>query len=195
MPEALTDKQRAFCEEYLVDLNGTKAAVRAGYSERNARHQASRLLNTPEIQATIKRLMDERSERVGISADNVLEELAQLGMYDPGVIGAAGIQKPEDIEKLPADVRRAIVGWSWDKAGNFTIKLGGKIQALDLLGQHLGLWKCRVELTGKNGGPVETAPELSEEFQQLILERTAKAAVIAAQVEPPASFQGVENTE
>jgi phage terminase small subunit len=164
IPEApqssLTPKQAAFCREYLVDLNATQAAIRAGYSERTARQAGAENLSKPDIRREIKRLIEERAERTEITAERVLRELAALALYDPGKLGAAMIKGPEDIEKLPDELRRGVVGWGWDRAGNFVLKLASKTQPLDLLGQHLGLWKSKVEITGPDGGPVAlTGPQ------------------------------------
>ena len=69
---SLTDKQAAFCREYLLDHNATQAAIRAGFSRRTAQEQASRLLSNVMIRREIDRLMAERSERVRIDADEVV---------------------------------------------------------------------------------------------------------------------------
>ena len=71
----LTPRQQRFCEEYLVDLNGTLAAVRAGYSEKTAASQGSRLLNHAKVVATVSRLNHDRSEGTQVTAIMVLEAL------------------------------------------------------------------------------------------------------------------------
>jgi phage terminase small subunit len=191
---ALTLKQLAFCREYLVDLNATQAAIRAGYSPRTAASQGERLLRNVEVEKEIALRIQERAQRAEITAERVLEELGRLAIYDPGMIGKAAISRPEDIEKLPEDLRRAVVGWSWDRAGNFTLKLSDKIRALDLIGQHRGMWKNKIELTGKDGGPVEMegkarpSPEevcdFSREAHQAFAayrdEKTGEAATLGA---------------
>lgn len=75
----LTKKQQRFVAEYLLDLNATQAAIRAGYFERTARQQGQRLLSNVDIQAAIQKQLEARSERTQITADRVLEELAKLG--------------------------------------------------------------------------------------------------------------------
>jgi len=159
-PMALTDKQRRFVEEYLVDLNATQAAIRAGYSANTAASQGERLLRNAEIRTAIERAQAERSQRTRVTADRVIAELARMALYDPADIAGAEIASPADIAKLPEAVRRAIIGWSWDKQGRFTLKLSPKTPSLDLLGRHLGLFKDRMELTGSNGGPVQTSIEV-----------------------------------
>lgn len=151
----LNDKQARFVEEYLVDLNATQAAIRAGYSEKTAGAIGAENLTKPEIVDAIAAAKLARSERTQVTADRVLEELACLGLYDPGEIAKWPMDGPADIPNLPEPVRRAIVGWGWDKKGNFTLKLSNKLGALVEIGRHLGIAQ-RLEHTGKDGGPIET---------------------------------------
>lgn len=72
----LTAKQARFVEEYLIDLNATQAAIRAGYSERTANEQASRLLANAKVSAAVARAQAERSDRTGVTLDYVLSRLA-----------------------------------------------------------------------------------------------------------------------
>lgn len=74
----LTEKQQRFVEEYLIDLNGTQAAIRAGYSARTANEQASRLLANVSVQQAVSERMAERSKRTGVSQDRVILELAKI---------------------------------------------------------------------------------------------------------------------
>ena len=78
----MTPKQRAFVGEYMVDLNATAAAKRAGYSLKTAAQIGEQNLRKVEIKAAIKVATDARSERTGITADNVLRELAKIGFGD-----------------------------------------------------------------------------------------------------------------
>lgn len=79
---SLTDKQRRFVDEYLVDLNATQAAIRAGYSEDTARQIGSENLSKPDIADAIAEAMAERSKRVQITADEVLRELKDIATTD-----------------------------------------------------------------------------------------------------------------
>ena len=135
----LNAMQARFVEEYLVSLNATQAAINAGYSERTANQQASRLLANVKVQAAIEEAMESRSERTQITADNVLNELAAMTHYDAGEIGKYKITEPKDIASLPEHLRRCVVGWSWDKQGNFVIKLADKLGATQLAMRHLGM--------------------------------------------------------
>lgn len=79
---ALTDKQRRFVDEYLVDLNATQAAIRAGYSEKTACEQSSRLLANVKVSAALQDAMKARSERTQITADMVLQKWWDLANVD-----------------------------------------------------------------------------------------------------------------
>ncbi len=157
---SLTPRQKRFASEFLIDLNGEQAAIRAGYSAKWARSQASHLATNPNIAAEIIRLQAKRSERTEVTADRVLTELGCLAFYDPAIIASARMRGPEDIANLPEPVRRAIVGWKWDATGNFTLMLSPKVPSLVEIGRHLGIAQ-KHELTGKDGKdliPPEAAP-------------------------------------
>ena len=157
---ALTPKQQRFVEEYLVDLNATQAAIRAGYSEKTAHSSGPRLLDNVGVASEIERRQSRVANKLEITAERVLTEISRMAFYDPGSLTGVrreengdysfdGIGGPEDIRDLPEDVRRAIVGWSWDKAGNFTLKLADKGRALDQLARHLGLFNDKVDVNLK----------------------------------------------
>lgn len=145
----LTPKQEAFVREYLIDLNATQAAIRAGYSQKTAGAIGERLLKNVEVQNAIKNAMDARAANSELTAARVLGELCCLALYDPADIAKHSVTCPGDICKLPENVRRAIIGWSWDKMGNFVLKLSPKTPNLDLLGRHLALFKDKLEISGE----------------------------------------------
>lgn len=151
----LTLKQQRFVEEYLLDLNATAAAKRAGYSEKTAGQQGERLLRNAEIADAVAEAQAQRSQRTEVDADRVLRELAVIGFLDPAdlatVVATSG---PGDIPKLPERVRRAIVGWNWDKAGNFTLKLAPKTTALEMIGRHLAMFTDKTNTTHEAGESV-----------------------------------------
>jgi phage terminase small subunit len=151
---SLTPKQERFVAEYLIDLNATQAATRAGYSPKTANEQGARLLANVSVRSAVEAAQKDRGERIKATADDVLREIQRLAMFDPAEF--KDVKSPEDVANLPEDVRRAIVGWSWDKNGRFTIKLV-KEGALEMLGRHHGLFKDRVEHSGPGGGPIATA--------------------------------------
>lgn len=129
--DKLTPKQQRFVEEYLVDLNATQAAIRAGYSARNADKIASQLLGKSRVAAAIAYAKAERSARVAVSADYVLNNLVEIverSMQRAPVVNMKGEQ---------------VV----DEEGRFVWRFDGKTatRALELLGKHLGMYKDRVE--------------------------------------------------
>lgn len=167
----LTPKQERFVAEYLIDLNATQAAIRAGYSKNTAEKIGSENLQKPEIRACLNTAKIERSEKTGVTAERVLREMERMAFYDPisfvEIVRDAlpaeiadnvelsddgkvihGLRSARDIKFLPEDVRRAIVGWGYDRNQNFTIKLADKSKALDQLARHLSLYNDKLELTG-----------------------------------------------
>lgn len=81
-PRGLTPRQQRFVEEYVVDLNGTQAAVRAGYSAKTAQEQASRLLSLVIVRQAVEKATQERSERTGITADRAIQEAWAMATAD-----------------------------------------------------------------------------------------------------------------
>lgn len=215
---ALTDKQRRFVDEYLVDLNATQAAIRAGYSEKTASRIGPELLGKTCVSDAIQVAMKARSERTQITADMVLQrwwdlanvdvnELVQYrrancrhcwgiehayqwtqGEYEaaqrdaaanetdsPSCAGGFGFdhnREPnadcpecggegrgkihvEDTRKLKGAARALYAGVHQGKDG-LKVLLEDRGKALDSVARHLGMFKEKVELTGKNGGPIET---------------------------------------
>jgi phage terminase small subunit len=137
----VTPKQEAFVREYLADpnLNATQAYIRAGYKARgnSAETSAARLLRNVQVANAVAAAMGARSERAQATADRVLREIENLGMIDPAAL--VGVRGPKDIAKLPEHVRRAIVGWSYDRRGRFQVKLA-KEGALEMLARHHGMF-------------------------------------------------------
>jgi len=140
-----------------LDLNGTKAAIAAGYSEKSARSQASKLLAIPEIQDRIDELNQERQARVQITTDMVLGELLKIARTDIGqAFDENGSLKP--LNQIPEDVRRAIQAIEVDELFEGQgiersqvgltkkIKFWDKVKSLELLGKHLKLFTERHEV-------------------------------------------------
>ena len=81
----MTNKQSRFVEEYLIDLNATQAAIRAGYSEKTAKSIGQENLTKPDIQECIQKQLDQRSERTEITADRVIQALADIAYTDEDI--------------------------------------------------------------------------------------------------------------
>lgn len=229
---SLTDKQQRFVEEYLVDLNATQAAIRAGYSEDTARSIGSENLTKPDIADAIAAAMAERSERVQITADEVLRELVDVALGDvneliehrigccrfcwgrefryqrtrnelvraevahaaenekaikkgepttlfdeEGGDGFHALREPnpdcpecfgegqgrplfKDTGRASARARRLYSGVKVTKDG-MEMKLRSQDKAIELLGRHLGMWKEKLEVTGKDGAAIPTSLTIS----------------------------------
>lgn len=151
----LTEKQRKFCEEYLIDLNATKSAIRAGYSEKTAMEQGYQLLQKTSVQEEIQRAMDERSKRTEITADRVLQELAHIA-FDDIKNYLDFYPDPESKYGMRIDVKdsreidtRNVAEVSIGKDG-FKFKNYCKDHALVNLGKHLKLFteKQEIEVSG-----------------------------------------------
>lgn len=176
----LTPKQRAFVREYLVDLNATQAAIRAGYSVDTARAIGAENLTKPNIAKAIAAAMELRSKRTDITADRVLMELAKIGFADirkairwhshlineednpdGGDVAVIKTVVTNQVELVASDdlddeTAAAISEISQNTAGGIKLKLHDKRAALVDIGKHLGMFREKVELTGKDGGPIQT---------------------------------------
>ncbi len=143
---ALKPKQQRFVQEYLIDLNATAAARRAGYSESTAEVIGYENLRKPQIAAAISAAQQERAERTGVTADEVILELKRLGfsrMTDFSSWGPDGVRlkKSEDLTPGQAAAVSEVTETVSESGGNRKIKLHSKPAALELLGRHLGMFK------------------------------------------------------
>lgn len=146
---ALTKKQKLFVEEYLIDLNATQAAIRAGYSPDTAGQIGEQNLKKLEIKTHIDKAIAERSRRTGISQDRVLRELAKIAF-----VNAADVINTEDATiKADANVDdtaaiQSVKVKSFGEGGiEREIKMADKLKALELLGKHLGMYQNNLSVT------------------------------------------------
>ncbi len=133
----LSEKQKRFVQEYLVDLNATAAAKRAGYKDPNIGRQ---LITKNNVSAEIQKAMEKRSTRTEITQDRVLQELAAIG-FAKGTDYAqvvSGLVLVNDTDQLTEQQKAAIVSIKQTKEG-VEVKLASKERALELLAKHLGL--------------------------------------------------------
>ncbi len=148
----MTDKQKRFCEEYLIDLNATQAAIRAGYSPKAAKEQGARLLTNVNIRARIDEALAVRSCRTGVNADRVIRELARIAFVNPPNVvdtkNATVLEgASEDDTAAIASVKVKIVQGDFDSVER-EVKFADKLKALELLGKHLGMFSDKLELAG-----------------------------------------------
>ena len=147
----MTKKQKRFIEEYLIDLNATQAAIRAGYSPDTAKSIGSENLTKPDIQARIAKAMAERSRRTGVNADRVVMELAKIAFVNANDVidvDTATI-KPDAAPEDTAAIQSVKVKTFGEDGLEREIKMADKLKALELLGKHMGMFKDKVELSGR----------------------------------------------
>ena len=163
----LTDKQKMFCEEYLIDFNSTQAAIRAGYSEKTARAIGCENLTKLDIQDYLTKLKAERAERVRISQDDVVRELSHIAFDDIKNYLKFKTEKVkvDEVDGKPIYDYKTIVDVKDSQTidtrniqevaiapnGAFKFKLYGKDDALVNLGRHLGIFNDKLNLTGEEG--------------------------------------------
>jgi phage terminase small subunit len=138
----LTAKQESFVREYLIDLNATQAAIRAGYSEATAKEMGYENLTKPHIKGKIDKAINERSEKLQISAEYVLsslKEVAERCMQATPVYDSDG-----------------------EPTGEYRFEHSGANKALELLGKHLKLFTDKVEQSGETTHNIKSETDLSK---------------------------------
>jgi phage terminase small subunit len=150
----LTAKQKRFIEEYLVDLNATQAAIRAGYSPHTAKEIGCENLSKPHIRARVEKELAERSKRTGINQDRVIRELARIALVNP--VDVINMDEATIKEMASVDDTAAILSVKVKKIpseeGTITereIRMADKIKALELLGKHLGIFTDKFNINAE----------------------------------------------
>ena len=188
---ALTDKQKRFCEEYLIDLNATQAAIRAGYSPKTAEQTASRLLRNVKVQEYIAKRQKELSRSTEITQERVIKELALIAFSNNAdyahvvekklqvEAGGALVDvldkdgkpvmyrtvEPVLTEELTEEQKRALAVIKKGRDG-LEIKSCDKVKALELLGKHLGIFTDKIEANVND--------TTRSELQELLAQRKAR---------------------
>lgn len=176
----MTNAQKIFCDEYLIDLNATKA-YKVAYpnckKEETAKSAGSRLLTNVNVQTYIAEKMKEREQRTEVTQDMVINELAKIAFSDIRELynDSGGLK---NIKTLDNNIAGAISsletfeeyegrGDEREKTGDTQkVKLLDKTKALELLGKHLGMFKEKIEHSGNINNPF--ADLSTEELRQLI---------------------------
>jgi len=146
--KALTDKQRRFVEEYVVDFNATQAAIRAGYSPDTAQQIGSENLSKPVIQDAIQEIQSKLSEETGITAKRVIEEYAKIAFVDIREAFSVdnGLHDVRQIDDSTAAALSSVETFEVRQDGMVIghtrkVKFHDKIRALEALGKHLGVFE------------------------------------------------------
>lgn len=170
----MTPKQERFVEEYLVDLNATQAAIRAGYSSKSADAEGSRLLGNVKISEAIAEKRADLSERTAISQEKVLAEYARIGFASVSdfVMASKDQTTKIDLSALTPDQWAAIQAVEIDGEGKIKVKQHDKLRALDSISKHLGFEApAKLAITDTEGkdlaeNPVEAARVVAFMFAQ-----------------------------
>lgn len=158
----MTKKQKIFADEYLIDLNATRA-YRVAYpsvkKDEVAAVNGSKLLRNTKVQEYISERMQERQQRTEITQDMVVKELAAIGFSKATdyVTIRGGTVCIKDTDALTEDQIRAIAGIK-EGANGIEIKLNDKEKALELLGRHLGMWNDKLDIN---------APALDDSLKEM----------------------------
>lgn len=184
----LTKKQQMFVEEYLIDLNATQAAIRAGYSERSARKIGHQNLSKPNIAEAIREHMEKRSERVEVTADMVLDQLAKIAFHDVKDVLSWGMEEShagfeerwvngklekhevkemrmkvhmKDSNEIDGTIIQEVSEADRGGAVTHSVKLNDRMKALELIGKHLGMFKDKDDLNVNVG--VQIVDDIEDE--------------------------------
>lgn len=144
--DKLTPKEQLFITEYLLDPNGTKAALSAGYAKKSAHVAACRLLKKDKIRNAIRDGLQRRFHRNEATADRVIEELRRLAFSDMADFAEWGPKRIaiKDSKGMPAEHTAAVRKITESKTAtgyNRSLELHGKTQPMEMLGRHLGLFE------------------------------------------------------
>lgn len=181
-PSGLTAKQERFIAEYLIDGSGKRAALAAGYSPQTAMRQASELLQKPLVKKALNARRAKIATKLEVTAERVLAEIAKMGfanMLDYITVTESG-DAVVDFTALDRDRAAAIQEVTIDEytegrgddarnVKRVKFKLADKRANLELLGKNLRLFTDKVELTGKDGGPIQATNVPPEEAYKRML--------------------------
>lgn len=143
----LTDKEARFCEEYIIDQNGTKAAIRAGYSPKSANQNSTNLLARPLVAQKVRQLLSEMAQTSMVTAQMIAQEYKKIAFSNIDDVLVEG-NEVADIKTLPKEVSAAVEAIkktvNENKEGKTTsvqVKMHSKLAALEALAKHLGFFE------------------------------------------------------
>lgn len=153
----LTDRQDRFCQEYIIDLNATQAAIRAGYSEKTARSTASNLLTKPNILARVKELKDERAEKLNLDAYWVLKRLKDVSDRS---------MQAEPVMQYDPQLGEMV------HTGEYEFDSNGANKATELIGKHIGMFdpklNYQLRALGLTNEKIQAETEFTREKTKLL---------------------------
>ena len=172
----LTEKQKRFVAEYLVDLNATQAAIRAGYSPKTANRIGSQNLSKVDVQTEIEKRRATLRNKLEITQEKVIEELAAVAFANGADF--AQVTKTGLVRIIPTEDKRKAIASIKEGANGTEIKTYDKVRALELLGKHLGVFDSN------NGAAAEQENNIFEVIDQSTREELDTSAI--SEIEHPA---------
>ncbi|MDP4109602.1 MAG: terminase small subunit [Bacillota bacterium] len=156
MLQKLTAKQQRFAEEFLVDLNASQAAIRAGYSARSAYESAHQNMQNPRVRAYLDQMMAKLSRRTGVSQERIVRELARVAFVNAADVidfstASVSSQASSDDTAAIAAIKVKNTPTSEGECSDCEIKLLDKLKALELLGKHMGMFTDNVNISADMG--------------------------------------------
>jgi len=149
----LNERQKKFCREYIVDLNGKQAAIRAGYSAKTAEVKGSQLLSLVKVKVYIEELMEKRGERTKVTADMVISELSKVAFHDIRKFynDDGTLKGITDLDDDSASILSSFKTRKENKGdSDYDIieeyKRQDKMKALELLGKHFGIFTDKIDV-------------------------------------------------
>lgn len=133
----LTDKQEKFCQEYLIDLNGTQAAIRAGYSKNTANEQATRLLANVSIQTYLNEIRKPLQEKTGLTQEWVLNRFKEIS---DRCVQAVPVMRFDPVNKVMVQATE-LNEETGEEIGLWSFDSNGANKATEMIGKHLGFFQ------------------------------------------------------
>ena len=168
----LNKRQELFCQEYIVDLNATQAAIRAGYSERTADVQASRLLANVKVSARVKELMKTRADKLNLDAYWVLKRLVEISDRS---------MQAEPVLEFDHATGEMV------ETGEYQFDSNGANKATELIGKHIGLFDPKFKhvdrLTDAQIEKIKAETEFTKERTKLLKGTTKDTSLLDALIE------------
>jgi phage terminase small subunit len=186
----LTPKQQRFVQEYLIDLNATQAAIRAGYSKDTAKDIGCENLAKPNIQEAIQDAMEKRGKKTEITAERVLQELSKIAFSDLNKfveVDENGKITVKDSSQLDGTVLSEISESITQNGRTRKVKLHDKMKALELIGRHLAMFTDRQEIK------IDKSVEENEKAVNQLKELRDKASINNRRIER--GYQPIENVD
>lgn len=164
----MTKKQEKFIEEYLIDLNATQSAIRAGYSAKTAHQIGKELLKREAVAEVLELRMAEEARRTGFNQERILRELAKIAFVNIGDIvdvNTGGVKDdvlPDELAVIESVKVKKMFSKNGDPIEEREVKMASKMKALELLGKHIGMFSDKFDVNVSSAIVIGGMDELEE---------------------------------